>query len=150
MEKIVITCDHGGVALKEVLAERLSEKGYAVVIRGAERIENRCDYPDIALESAKMVINGEVKQGIFICGTGLGICIAANKVRGIRAVTCSDTFSARMARAHNDAQILCLGARVLGVELALEVVLAFLEGEFEGNRHETRVKKIMDIEKILP
>ncbi|MBR2917039.1 MAG: ribose 5-phosphate isomerase B, partial [Clostridia bacterium] len=103
-----------------------------------------CDYPDIAKEVCAAITNGECDKGILICGTGIGMSIAANKVRGIRAAHVTDTFSARMTKEHNDANVICLGERITGIEIALEIVEAYLKATFQGGRHEKRVAKIED------
>ncbi len=146
MKKIVLGSDHGAVELKEELCKRLEEAGYPCSTVGATSSATAVDYPDVAKEAATLLKTGAVDCGILLCGTGLGIGISANKIKGIRAATCSDTFSARMAKEHNDANILCLGARVLGTELAWEIVLAYLQAEFQGGRHQGRVDKIMALE----
>jgi ribose 5-phosphate isomerase B len=138
----IIGSDHGGVQLKAVLREWLQTHGYPVTDAGTHS-EDNCDYPDIALLVARSVAAGEFDRGILICGTGIGVSIAANKVRGIRAALCGDPFSARMSRMHNNANILALGQRVIGVGLALEILETWVSTEFEtGGRHETRVAKI--------
>lgn len=146
MKKIAIASDHGGTELKADLIQRLEKSGYQVQNLGVDSPQTPVDYPDIAPPMAEKVLSGEVDCGILICGTGLGIGISANKIKGIRAATVSDCFSAKMAKAHNNANILALGARVLGNELAWEVVQAYLNAEFEGGRHENRVNKIMALE----
>ena len=143
--KLAIGSDHAGFKLKaEVLAE-LQKKGHDVVDAGTHTTDS-VDYPDFGAKVGRMVAEGEVTRGIAICGTGVGISIAANKIRGVRAVCCSDTFSARMSRAHNDANVLCFGERVVGVGLALDLVSAFLSTEFEGGRHAARVDKIRQLD----
>lgn len=139
--KIGIGSDHGGFELKEHIKEYLKEKGVEYVDYGTNSLES-VDYPDYGKKVAEAVVRKEVDRGIVICGTGIGISIAANKVRGIRCALCGDTFSARMSRLHNDANVLALGGRVLGVGLALDIVDAFLHGEFEGGRHTNRINKI--------
>ena len=104
------------------------------------------DYPDIAEKTAKLVVDGECERGILLCGTGIGISIAANKVKGIRAALCTNEYCAKMSRNHNNANILCMGARVTGVELAKSILDTFLKEEFEGGRHQVRVDKIMNLE----
>ncbi len=143
---ISIGCDKAGTPFVERFCKELSQKNidYKVLFDGKE---DGCDYTDAAFAVAKSVASGESKFGILICGTGIGMSMAANKIKGIRAANCSDTFSARMTRVHNDANILCVGARVIGEELAVEILNAFLSGEFEkGGRHERRVNKIIDAE----
>jgi ribose 5-phosphate isomerase B len=142
---VYIGSDHGGFALKLEIKAYLAQKGIEVVDFGCESPVS-VDYPDFAVPVARAVLSDEGSLGILICGTGIGISIAANKVSGIRAALCHDTFSARMARAHNDAQILCMGGRVIGTGLALDTVDAFLCGSFEGDRHRRRVDKITAIE----
>ena len=144
--KIAIGSDHGGVHLKAHIKEYLTSKGIEVEDFGTTG-EESVDYPDYAKKVADVVASGQFKQGILICGTGIGISIAANKVKGIRAALCGDVFSARMSREHNNANILCMGERVIGVGLAETIVDAWLNSEFAGGRHERRVNKIMDLEK---
>lgn len=147
MKKIVIGSDHGGLDLKGDLINRLTKVGYEVVNIGIDAPEETAEYPDIAVTACEKVVNKEVDCGILICGTGIGICMAANKVPGIRAATCSDTFSAKKTKEHNDANVLALGARVIGNEHAWEVVLAFLNAEFAGGRHEHRVEKLNELDR---
>ena len=130
---------------KEIIAF-LEEKGHQVVDYGTAS-EESCDYPIYGEIVARAVASGEVEQGILICGTGLGISLAANKVKGIRAAVCSEPFTAKMSRAHNDCNILAFGARVVGAELAKMIVDTWLNTEFEGGRHQRRVDLIMDIER---
>lgn len=141
---IVIGNDHGGVEMKQELARRLAEKGYNVLNAGVDTTDP-VDYPDIAVKASRMVTAGAADCAILICGTGIGISIAANKVRGIRAALCSDCFSARMAKEHNDANVIALGARVLGIELVWEIVQSYLNSEFLGGKHLVRVEKINSI-----
>ncbi len=143
---IAIGSDHGGYALKLKVMEFLEAEKYEVKDFGICS-EHSVDYPDIALPVAQAIINNECEKGILICGTGLGISIAANKVRGIRAAVCTDSYMARMSREHNNANILALGGRVVGVDLALDIVHTWLKSEFKGGRHLTRVNKICEIEK---
>lgn len=143
--KIAIGCDHGGYQLKQDIAAYLEKKGYTYQDFGTHNTES-CDYPDIALLVAQAVAGGEFDRGILICGTGIGIGIAANKVKGIRAALCHDTFSAHACREHNNANILTMGQRVVGPGLALDIVDIWLHTEFEGGRHQTRVEKIQKIE----
>ncbi|HEY89678.1 MAG TPA: ribose 5-phosphate isomerase B [Thermoflexia bacterium] len=144
--KLVIGSDHGGYALKEVVKAYLLEQGHAVSDRGTDDGETSVDYPDYGRAVAADVAAGKYACGIVICGTGIGISLAANKVHGIRAALCTDPYMARMARMHNDANILALGGRVVGPGLALAIVAAFLDSEFAGGRHARRVDKIMAIE----
>lgn len=141
-KKIVIGSDHGGFALKTHLVKALWERGVKVVDAGPECAES-CDYPIYARKVAEHVRGGGL--GILICGTGLGMSMAANRFRGVRAALCTDEYMARMARAHNNANILCLGERVIGFGLAEGVVDAFLNTEFEGDRHLRRINLIEDI-----
>ncbi len=143
---IAIGCDHGGFKLKEAIIAHLKQRGteykdFGTFDGGA------VDYPDIAVKVCSAVTDGEATQGILVCGTGIGMSIAANKVKGIRAAVCSEHFSARYTRLHNDSNVLCLGERVTGQGLALELVDLFLDTPFEGGRHKTRVDKISQIEK---
>jgi ribose 5-phosphate isomerase B len=144
--KIAIGSDHGGVQLKETIKKFISEEGYEFKDFGTNSIGS-CDYPDYALPVAEAVVRKEFDFGILICGTGIGIGISANKVPGVRAALCSDTFSAHATREHNDANILTLGQRVVGEGLALDIVKTFLTTEFQGGRHQNRIDKIAEIEK---
>lgn len=143
--KVALGSDHGGFNLRLTIKAHLEQKGYEVVDFGVEKKES-VDYPDYALKVAESITSGECELGVLVCGTGLGISIAANKVKGIIAAPVSDTFSAEMARCHNNANILALGERVVGEGLALKIVDTFFEAAFEGGRHETRVNKIKAIE----
>ena len=142
---IAIGSDHGGFELKEKLMEHLSERGLEYKDFGTYSSAS-CDYPVYAKAVANAVASGECDRGIIICGTGIGVSITANKVRGIRAALCGDCFSAEMTRKHNDANVLALGARVVGPGLALKIVDTFLENEFEGGRHARRVALLSEIE----
>ncbi len=144
--KIALGSDHGGYNLKTTVAKHLKEKGYDFEDFGCFTCES-CDYPDYALKVAEKVADGEFNLGIVVCGTGIGVSIAANKVPKIRAAHCTDTYSARYSRMHNDANILALGGRITGDGLALDIVDAFLTSKFEGGRHAKRVDKITAIEK---
>lgn len=143
--KIGIGSDHGGYNLKEEIKKYLNDKGCEVVDFGTNSNDS-VDYPDYGQAVAEAVVNKEVEKGIICCGTGIGISIAANKVPGIRCAVVSDTFSAKMSRAHNDANMLSLGERVVGRGLALEIVEAWINSEFEGDRHAKRVDKLCKIE----
>jgi len=143
--KIAISSDHGGYNLKEAVKEHLDELKIEYKDFGCNSCDS-VDYPDFALPVAEAVARGEFDRGIVICGTGIGISIACNKVPGIRAALCSDTFSARACREHNDANILAMGERVIGKGLAMDIVDEFLKGEFQGGRHAIRVGKISSIE----
>lgn len=141
---IAIGCDHGGFELKCAVMNHLLNKKIEYVDCGCEG--ERCDYPDIAEAVCKKVTSGECERAILVCGTGIGMSIAANKIKGIRAAVCSDWYSAKYTRLHNNANVLCLGGRVLGMGLALELVDVFLETEFEGGRHSDRIDKITKLE----
>lgn len=142
---IALGADHGGYELKEAIKKHLLEKGVEVMDFGTNSPES-VDYALIAAKLGKSVAAGECERGILCCGTGIGISMAANKVKGIRAACCSDYFSAKYTRLHNDANVLCMGGRVIGAGLALELVEVFLETEFEGGRHQRRVDQITAIE----
>ncbi|MDD7183547.1 ribose 5-phosphate isomerase B [Peptostreptococcus porci] len=143
--KIALACDHGGLNLKNAIKNHLEKKGYEVLDFGTDTTDS-VDYPDFAYKAAKSVVDKESECGILVCGTGIGIGIAANKVKGIRCATLGDTFSARMTKAHNDANMIALGERVTGIGLGLDIVDAYLNSSFEGGRHQSRVDKITDIE----
>lgn len=144
--KIAIGSDHGGVDLKEEIINFLKQQNYDIKDFGTNSNKS-CDYPDYALPVAEAIAAKEFDFGILICGTGIGISIAANKVPGVRAALCSDTFSAHSTREHNNANILALGARTTGPGLALDIVKTFLNAKFEGDRHQVRIDKITAIEK---
>lgn len=139
--KIAIGSDHGGFGYKASIIKALQVKGYDIVDMGTYSPQS-CDYPIIAKKVARAVAKGDFEKGILVCGTGIGMSMAANKVKGIRAAVCGDTFSARATRAHNNANILCLGQRVVGEGLALDIVDIWLTTKFEGGRHERRVNMI--------
>mgnify|MGYP000820582496 CR=1 FL=1 len=142
---IALAADHGGFELKEAVKAHLDELGLEYIDYGTHSTAS-VDYPDMALPACDAVVKGECSKALLFCGTGVGMAIAANKVKGIRACCCSDTFSARMTRAHNDANILTFGERVVGQGLAMELVDAFLTTEFEGGRHQRRVDLITKLE----
>ena len=142
---ISIGCDHGGFELKKVLMSFLTEKGFEFTDEGTYDT-NSVDYPDIAKKVCTKVQKGEAEFGILVCGTGIGMNICANKYKGIRAAQCSDTFSAKMTRRHNNTNVITMGGRVIGPELAKEIVFEFLTNEFESGRHQARVDKIMEVE----
>ncbi|MEE8574489.1 MAG: ribose 5-phosphate isomerase B [Thermodesulfobacteriota bacterium] len=147
MEKVIIASDHGGFELKEELKGFISGLGYEVVDKGCDS-EASVDYPDIATPVASAVSKGDFKRAILICGTGIGMCMVANKFPGVRAALTGDIFSARMSREHNDSNILVLGGRVIGKELAREIVRVWLSTAYTvETRHERRLGKIKDIEK---
>ena len=143
--KIGIASDHGGFELKEYIKEHLEKEGIEYIDYGTNSLDS-VDYPDYGLKLSKGVVEGEVDKGIAICGTGIGISISCNKVKGIRCALCSDTYSARMSVEHNNANIMALGGRVIGKDLAIEIVSIWLNSEFEGGRHKRRIDKIADIE----
>ena len=142
---ISIGCDHGGLKLKEVIVSYFKEKNIEYKDCGCYTADS-CDYPVFGKAEEQAVADGECEKGIVICTTGIGISMAANKVKGIRAACCSDYFSAKFTRLHNDANVLCMGARVIGGGAACELVDVFLSTEFEGGRHQRRVDQIMAIE----
>jgi len=144
---IAIGSDHAGYELKTEIIKYLENKGCAVKDFGTYSADCSVDYPDYAVLVAKAVISGECEKGILICGTGIGISIAANKIPGIRAALCTNTYMARMSIEHNNANILALGSRVIGVGTALDIVDAWLEASFAGGKHEKRVEKISILEK---
>lgn len=143
--KIGIGNDHAAVDMKFEIVKYLEKSGYEVVNFGTDTNDS-CDYPVYGEKVARAVANGEVDRGILICGTGVGISLAANKVKGIRAAVCSESVTARFSRLHNDANILAFGARIVGVETAKDMVNVWLNTEFEGGRHQRRVDLIMKIE----
>ncbi|MCQ2362810.1 MAG: ribose 5-phosphate isomerase B [Acidaminococcaceae bacterium] len=143
--KLLIGSDHGGYHLKEHIKKYLTEKGYEMVDVGTDS-EDSCDYPDFAQKLCNGITQGTAEKGILICGTGIGISIAANKCAGIRAALCNEVYGAKMSRQHNDANVLCMGARVIGVGTAELIVDTWLNTDFEGGRHQRRVAKIMALE----
>lgn len=140
MSEILIGSDHGGFKLKQEIIKYLNELGHHVQDCGCYS-EESCDYPDIAQQVAKEVLKTG-NRAILVCGTGIGMSIAANRFKGIRASHCTDTFTARMTRMHNNSNILCLGERITGTGLALDIVEIWLNTEFEGGRHERRINKL--------
>ena len=142
---LVIASDHGGYQLKQEITQYFDENNITYVDLGVFSTES-VDYPDIAISCAEAVARGEYEKGIIVCGTGIGVCIAANKVKGIRAALCHDVFSAGMSRRHNNSNILTMGGRVIGPSLAVSIVKEWLSSEFEGDRHIRRVKKITEYE----
>lgn len=143
--KIGIANDHAAVEMKNEIVAYLESKGHEVVNYGTDSHES-CNYPEFGEKIGRAVASGEVEKGIAICGSGLGISLAANKVKGVRACLCSEPYTAKMSREHNDANILAFGARVIGIEMAKMIVDTWLETEFLGGRHQTRVDMIMEIE----
>lgn len=144
-KKIIIGCDHAAYDLKLKVIDHLKELGYEVADVGTDS-EESCDYPVFAHRLCKRIQSGEFELGILICGTGIGMSLVANKHKGIRAACCSDTFSARLTRNHNDANVLCFGARVVGMGLAFDLVDNFIGAEYEGGKHARRVAMIDSIE----
>jgi ribose 5-phosphate isomerase B len=145
-EKLIVGSDHAGLALRAEAARVAAEAGFEVEVVGPGPGE-KTDYPDQARVVAQTVATGRARFGILVCGTGIGVSISANKVRGIRAALCTTEFEARMARAHNDANVLCMGERVIGAGVCDGIVRAFLGTAFEGGRHAVRVQKIADLER---
>ncbi len=143
---IALASDFVGITLKNIIMKHFDTKGIAYKDYGTYDMET-CDYPEYALKAADAVISGECDKGILFCGTGVGISIAANKVKGIRCVCCSEPYSALMSREHNDANMLALGARVVASELAKMIVDTWLEGKYQGNQHQRRLDMISQIEK---
>ena len=143
--KIVIGNDHSAVELKNIIKAHLEEKGYEVMNVGTDTSDS-CDYPVYGEKVGRAVASGEADLGSAICGTGVGISLAANKVKGIRACVCSEPYTAKLSRMHNNSNVLAFGARVVGSELAKMIVDEWLAAEFEGGRHQRRVDMIMDIE----
>ena len=140
-KKIALGCDHAGFEMKDAVIAHLNARGWDVIDVGTNSSDS-CDYPLFAHEVCKNIQDGNAELGILICGTGIGMSLVANKHRGIRAAACSDTFSARLTRVHNNANVLCFGTRVVGIGLALDLIDNFLDAEFEGGKHERRVNMI--------
>ena len=143
---IALGCDHGGYELKQEIMNHLKEQGLEYKDYGTYS-EASCDYPDFAKAVAEAILNGECESGILICGTGIGISIAANRYPGIRAANCTDCFMAEATRAHNDTNMLAMGQRVIGEGLALEILNAWLHTDYEGGRHDARIEKMMKLER---
>ena len=146
MKNIYIGCDHAGFVLKGTIIGHLLSRGYEVFDAGTYS-DDSCDYPFYAKEVCKNVLKDENSLGILVCGTGIGMSMAANKINGIRAAHCTDTFSAMITRLHNNANVLCVGERITGSALALNIVDTFLKTEFEGGRHQARVDLMTALEK---
>lgn len=145
--KIAIGADHGGYPLNEAVIAFLEREGHRVLDRGTHRGDLPDDYPDYAYDVGRLVQSGEADRGILVCGSGVGACVAANKLKGVRACLCHDTYSAHQGVEHDNINVLCLGARIVGVELALELVRAFARATFSGEeRHVRRLAKIEAIE----
>ena len=143
---VALGADHAGFELKEALKAFLIDQGYQVLDYGTHSPEP-VDYPDYAEQVAEAVATQKVERGVLICGTGIGMAMAANKVSGVRAALCSDLYTARMSREHNDANVLTLGGRLMGPDMALDILRMWLESEFTGGRHERRVDKIAQLER---
>lgn len=143
--KIAIANDHAATELKFEMMEYLKELGHEVVNFGTDGSES-CNYPEFGERVGRAVVEGQADCGVLICGTGVGISIAANKVPGVRAAVCSDTATARLVKQHNNANIIAFGARIVGTELAKDILRAYLDAEFEGGRHQTRIDMIHEIE----
>ena len=143
--KIALGNDHAAVEMKEFVKAYLEEKGFEVLNLGTDTHES-VDYPEYGAAVGRAVVNGDADFGIAICGSGVGISIAANKIKGVRAVCCSEPYSARMSREHNDVNVLCFGARVIGTEMAKMIIDEWFAAEFQGGRHQKRVDKIMALE----
>ena len=144
--RVAIASDHAGFEQKQLLAAYLAEDLAQDVLDLGPDSDDRVDYPDFANKVAHAVADGDAEYGVLVCGTGIGMSMAANKVKGIRAACCSDTYSAKYTRLHNDANVLCMGARVVGEGLAYEIAKVFLETEFEGGKHLRRINMISDLE----
>ena len=142
---IALAADHGGFELKEAVKAHLDELGLEYIDFGTHSTAS-VDYPDMALPACDAVVSGQCSKALLFCGTGVGISLAANKVKGIRACVCSEPYTAKLSRVHNNSNVLAFGARVVGSELAKMITEAWLDAEFEGGRHERRVNMIMDIE----
>jgi ribose 5-phosphate isomerase B len=146
--KIALACDHGGYPLKNIIKEVVLADGYSVIDLGTDSIES-VDYPDYAEKLGLAITRGEAERGILVCGSGVGACIASNKIKGIYAGICHDTYSAHQGVEHDNMNVLCLGARVIGAELAMELVDAFLKAKFSNEeRHVRRVNKVYRIEEV--
>lgn len=143
--RIGIGNDHSAVEMKQEITAYLEELGHEVVNYGTDSTTS-CDYPEYGEKVGRAVVNDEVEKGILICGTGFGISLAANKVKGVRAVVCSEPYTAKLSRMHNDANVLAFGARVVGIEMAKMIVDTWLSAEFEGGRHQRRIDMVMAIE----
>lgn len=147
--RVAVGSDHAGFRLKTALAKELRDQGHEVDDLGCHS-EERVDYTDFAIPVAQRVASGQADRGLIVCGTGIGSCIAANKVAGVRAAVLSDPTSARLTRAHNDANVLCLGERVIGIEVGRECLRAFLDTPFQGGRHAERLARIAALERAAP
>ncbi len=143
--RIAIGCDHRGYGVKTKLMEAVARLGHEVFDAGTHDTEN-CDYPDVAADVGRQVATGQMDRGILVCGSGIGMCIAANKIPGVRAAPCHDDLTAEMSRRHNDLNVLCLSADMLGERLIDRLVEVWLTTEFEGGRHQRRIEKIKELE----
>lgn len=142
LHRIALAADHGGYDLKESLKGILLSMGHHVEDLGTDSASSAVDYPDYAQKLGQFILDGKATRGVLVCGTGIGMSIAANRLKGIRAAVCADVTSARLARQHNDANVLCLGARLIGLVTAMDVLATFLEVPFEGGRHQRRIDKL--------
>ncbi|MCX5661808.1 MAG: ribose 5-phosphate isomerase B [Planctomycetota bacterium] len=146
--QIAIGCDHGGFPLKAPTVEIIKSLGHSVLDQGAMQYDAKDDYPDFALAVARAVQSGQAQKGIIICGSGVGACVAANKIHGVRASICHDTYSAGQGVEHDDMNVLCLGARIVGTAVAADLVRAFVQAKFTGEeRHRRRLEKVIEAEK---
>ncbi|MDA1314520.1 MAG: ribose 5-phosphate isomerase B [Acidobacteria bacterium] len=146
--KVVIGADHGGFELKQEIGKLLASDGHEISDLGAHRYDALDDYPDFALAVARAVAAGEAERGIVVCGSGVGACVAANKIRGARAGLCHDTYSAHQGVEHDDMNVLCLGARIIGIEIAREIVRSYVGAAFSGEqRHQRRLNKVLEAER---
>ncbi|MGE4319121.1 MAG: ribose 5-phosphate isomerase B [Deferribacterales bacterium] len=141
MKKVALASDHGGYGLKTQIKQYLQSKGYTVLDLGTDS-EESVDYPDYGAKAAEAVLNGDADCAVIMCGSGIGISIAANKFKGIRCALCFDTYTAKMSRMHNDANIMAVGGRITTIERAVDMVDLFLTTEFEGGRHQRRIDKL--------
>ncbi|MCS7165728.1 MAG: ribose 5-phosphate isomerase B [Candidatus Calescibacterium sp.] len=147
--RVFLGSDHAGFNLKKIIIDYLVNNFDIEIVDKGTYSEASCDYPDYAIEVCKEIIRSKNSAGILICGTGIGMSIVANKFEGIRAALCYNSTSSRLSRLHNDSNILCLGARIIGPEIAKDIVKAFLETPFEGGRHQKRIDKILELEKKI-
>jgi ribose 5-phosphate isomerase B len=147
--KVVVGSDHAGYELKEAIKKVFKDDGIEFIDLGTLNSDDSVDYPDYAAAVARKVASGDCERGVIVCGTGVGVAIAANKVKGIRAANCNEVVTARFSRQHNDANILTIGSRIVGSEVAKEILKVWLTTDFEGGRHATRVEKIHQIENDL-
>jgi ribose 5-phosphate isomerase B len=148
-KKIAIGSDHAGFEAKEKAKKELESLSVEIVDKGTHSLES-VDYPDFGAAVGRAVASGEVERGVLICGSGIGVCIAANKIRGVRAAVCWNEETARLAREHNDANVLCIGARFIEADLAARMIRVFMETEFAGGRHARRVEKLKELDASLP